>query len=213
MIETRSTQAQLRWRPSPLTLAILTCAVVGLAVAVIGSLWQLVAFAAPLIGVLCSIGWQRPVPAVEVHAEPGTHRCFETEQARVTVWAAAEAESDSDALDLTVSVVPGMRIESAETESRGRRPSSWLRTGGAGTRSRAGSPSVREAGCCRARASSTPPTSSCSRWRRRSRRRFRGPTCSTVSAPTSPGTSARASSTPTSAGMCPAITCARSTGR
>ena len=120
MIETRSTQVQLHWRPSPLTLAIVTCAVVGLAVAVIGSLWQLVAFVAPLIGVLCSIGWQRSVPAVEVHAEPGTHRCFETEHARVTVWAAAEAGSDSDALDLRVSVVPGMRIESADTDSRGR---------------------------------------------------------------------------------------------
>ena len=87
MIETRSTEVQLRWRPSSLTLAILTCAVVGLAVAVIGSLWQLVAFVAPLIGVLCSIVWQRQVPGVEVHADPGTHRCFETEDARVTLWA------------------------------------------------------------------------------------------------------------------------------
>ena len=120
MIETRSTEVQLRWRPSPLTLAILTCAVVGLAVAVIGSLWQLVAFVAPLIGVLCSIGGQRPVPAVEVHAEPGTHRCFETENAQVTVWAVTEADFDSVALDLTVSVVPGMRIENAESDSRGR---------------------------------------------------------------------------------------------
>ena len=120
MIETRSTEVQLHWRPSPLTLAILTCAVVGLAVAVIGSLWQLVAFVAPLIGVLCSIGGQRPVPAVEVHAEPGTHRCFETEHAQVTVWAATDADSDSVALDLTVTVVPGMRIENAESDSRGR---------------------------------------------------------------------------------------------
>ena len=120
MIETRSTEVQLRWRPSPLTLAILTCAVVGLAVAVIGSLWQLVAFVAPLIGVLCSIGGQRPVPAVEVHAEPGTHRCFETEHAQVTVWAATDADFDSVALDLTVTVVPGMRIENAESDSRGR---------------------------------------------------------------------------------------------
>ena len=113
-------EVQLRWRPSPLTLAILTCAVVGLTVAVIGSLWQLVAFVAPLIGVLCSIGRQRSAPAVEVHAEPGTHRCFETEHAQVTVWAATDADSDSVALDLTVSVVPGMRIEHAESDSRGR---------------------------------------------------------------------------------------------
>ena len=118
MIEARTTVAQLRWRPSSLTLAILTCVAVLLAVAVIGSLWQLVAFAAPLLGVLCSIGWQRPVPVVVVRADPGTHRCFETEQARVEVAASPRPETDSDALELTVSVVPGMRIERTDSESR-----------------------------------------------------------------------------------------------
>jgi hypothetical protein len=53
VIEIRSTQAQLLWRPSSLTLAILTCVAVLLAMAVIASLWQLVAFAAPLLGVVC----------------------------------------------------------------------------------------------------------------------------------------------------------------
>jgi len=118
VIEARTTVAQLRWRPSSLTLAILTCVAVLLAVAVIGSLWQLVAFAAPLLGVLCSIGWQRPVPVVVVRADPGTHRCFETEQARVEVAASPRPETDSDALELTVSVVPGMRIERTDSESR-----------------------------------------------------------------------------------------------
>jgi len=118
VIEARTTEAQLRWRPSSLTLAILTCVAVLLAVAVIGSLWQLVAFAAPLLGVLCSIGWQRPVPVVVVRADPGTHRCFETEQARVEVAASPRPETDSDALELTVSVVPGMRIERTDSESR-----------------------------------------------------------------------------------------------
>lgn len=117
MIETRSTEAQLRWRPSSLTLAILTCVAVLLAVAVIGSLRQLVAFAAPLLGVVCSIGWQRPVPAVVVRADPGTHRCFETEPAQVAVSAVAEPEADTDALELTVSVLPGMRIDKTDSES------------------------------------------------------------------------------------------------
>jgi uncharacterized protein (DUF58 family) len=121
VIEIRNTEAQLRWRPSSLTLAMLTCAAVLLAVAVIGSLWQLVAFAAPLLGVVCSVGWQRPVPAVVVRGNPGSHRCFETEPAQVTVWAAAEPESDCDALELTVAVVAGMRIDKAERESRERR--------------------------------------------------------------------------------------------
>ncbi|MDT7793441.1 MAG: hypothetical protein QOD59_2877, partial [Mycobacterium sp.] len=51
MIETRCTEVELRWRPSPLTRAIVTCAVAALAVALIGGYVQLVAFAAPLIGV------------------------------------------------------------------------------------------------------------------------------------------------------------------
>ena len=67
MIESRRVEAELRWRASPLTLAIATCAGVALVAAVIGSSWQLIAFAAPLLGVLCSIGWQRPVPKVHVH--------------------------------------------------------------------------------------------------------------------------------------------------
>jgi uncharacterized protein (DUF58 family) len=118
VIETRSTEAQLRWRPSSLTLAILTCVAVLLAVAVIASLWQLVAFAAPLLGVVCSVGWQRPVPRVVLHADPGVHRCFESETAQVRVWATADPETDYDALALTVEVVPGMRIDKAENSSR-----------------------------------------------------------------------------------------------
>ena len=59
VIESRSTEVELRWRPSPLTRAVVTCAAAALAVAVIGGYWQLVAFAAPLVGVLVSIGWQR----------------------------------------------------------------------------------------------------------------------------------------------------------
>jgi uncharacterized protein (DUF58 family) len=109
VIETRQTEAELRWRASPLTRAIATCAGVALAAALIGSRWQLVAFAAPLLGVLCSIGWQRPVSKVHVHSEPGLQRCFETEQAQLNVW--ATAESDDVAVELTVSAVAGMRTE------------------------------------------------------------------------------------------------------
>ncbi|ORB62278.1 DUF58 domain-containing protein [Mycolicibacterium tusciae] len=118
MIEIRSTQAQLLWRPSSLTLAILTCVAVLLAMAVIASLWQLVAFAAPLLGVVCSVGWQRPAPRVVVHADPGAHRCFESENAQVQVWATADPETDCDALALSVEVMPGMRIDKAENGSR-----------------------------------------------------------------------------------------------
>jgi uncharacterized protein (DUF58 family) len=116
VIETRRTEVELRWRPSPLTRAIVTCAAVALAVAVIGGYWQLVAFAAPLVGVLVSIGWQRDVPKVHVHAEPGAQRCFESEETRLSVWAVAETADL--AVDLSLEAVDGMRFEAVETVSR-----------------------------------------------------------------------------------------------
>ena len=116
MTATRSSEVELHWRPSPLTRAIVTCAVVVLAVALIGGYWQLVAFAAPLIGVLMSIGWQRTVPKVHVHAEPGAHRCFESEGTRLSVWAGVETGDAT--VDLKIETVDGMRLESAEPGPR-----------------------------------------------------------------------------------------------
>ena len=118
MIETRRTEVELRWRPSPLTRAIVTCAAAALVVALIGGYWQLVAFASPLIGVLVSIGWQREAPKVHVHAEPGSHRCFESEETRLSVWAVAE--TGDAAVDLTVETVDGMRLETVEPVSHRR---------------------------------------------------------------------------------------------
>ncbi|MDI3315444.1 MAG: DUF58 domain-containing protein [Mycobacterium sp.] len=106
---TESHDVELRWRASPLTLAIATCVGAALVVAVIASRWQLIAFAAPLLGVLCSISWQPPVPTVRVHSEPGLQRCFETEQVRLSIW--ATTESESAVVALTVSAVSGMRLE------------------------------------------------------------------------------------------------------
>jgi uncharacterized protein (DUF58 family) len=116
VIETRCTEVELRWRPSPLTRAIVTCAVAALAVALIGGYVQLVAFAAPLIGVLMSIGWQRAAPKVHVHAEPGSQRCFESEETRLSVW--STAESGDAATDLTIETVDGMRLETVEPGPR-----------------------------------------------------------------------------------------------
>ncbi len=116
MIEIR--EPQLHWRASALTRAIATCAALALAVALIGSRWQLIAFAAPLLGVLCSISWQRPLPKVDVHAEPGSQRCFETEQLQLSVW--ASTETFGAAVELTVSAVEGMRLEVLNRTSRHR---------------------------------------------------------------------------------------------
>ena len=115
MIEIRSTKVELRWRPSPLTRAIVTCAAAALAVAVIGGYWQLVAFTAPLVGVLVSIGWQRQVPKVHVRAEPGSQRCFESEETRLSVWAVAE--TSDVAVDLKLEALDGMRLETVEPVS------------------------------------------------------------------------------------------------
>ncbi|MEO3759613.1 DUF58 domain-containing protein [Mycobacterium sp. B14F4] len=114
-IEQRRSEAELRWRASALTRALVTCAAVSMAAAVIGSRWELVAFAAPLLGVLCSIGWQRAVPRVHVRGEPGMHRCFESETAQVSVSAEAEGEP----LRLTAEVVAGMTLEVEQTVPQG----------------------------------------------------------------------------------------------
>jgi uncharacterized protein (DUF58 family) len=111
-------EVQLHWCASALTRAVATCAGVALAAALIGSCWQLVAFAAPLLGVLCSINWQRPLPKVDVHAEPGSQRCFEAERTQLTVWATTEIQGA--AVELTVSAVDGMQLETLERTSRQR---------------------------------------------------------------------------------------------
>ena len=84
MDDTRRTEAVLRWRASPLTRATATCLGVALAVAVIGSRWQLIAFIAPMIGVLASIGWQRKPATTSVLGRPAITRCFENERTQLS---------------------------------------------------------------------------------------------------------------------------------
>jgi uncharacterized protein (DUF58 family) len=108
-------EVQLRWRASTLTRAIATCAGLALAIGLISPCWQLIAFAAPLLGVLCSISWQRPLPKVNVHAEPGSPRCFEAEQTQLTFW--ADTQTLGAAVELTVSAIEGMRLEVVQRTS------------------------------------------------------------------------------------------------
>lgn len=109
-----SRQVEFRWRASPLTRAIATCAGVALVAAVIGAQWRLIAFVAPLLGVLCSISWQRPAPKVSIHGEPDSQRCFEGEQARLRVWATQEG---SGAVQLALMAVEGMQLDVIESDS------------------------------------------------------------------------------------------------
>jgi uncharacterized protein (DUF58 family) len=118
VIDVRRTEVELRWRASTLTRAVATCVGVVLAAALIGSRWQLIAFVAPLLGVLCSVGWQRTVPRVYLHAEPGLQRCFEQEQTQLSVW--ATAEPGDVAVALTITGVEGMELDARENDPGGR---------------------------------------------------------------------------------------------
>jgi uncharacterized protein (DUF58 family) len=108
VIDVRTTDVELRWRASPLALSLATCAAVALVAGVFGSRWQLVVLAAPLLGALVSLRWQRSLPTVRVHAEPGLVRCFETEPARLVVWATAD---DGTPVDLRVDAAAGASFE------------------------------------------------------------------------------------------------------
>jgi uncharacterized protein (DUF58 family) len=109
-----SREVEFRWRASHLTRAIATCAGFALAAGVIGAQWRLVVFAAPLLGVLCSVSWQRPVPTIRVQSEPDAHRCFETEQARLRVWAIEDGgPSGYSIIRLEVPDIDGLELEVA----------------------------------------------------------------------------------------------------
>ena len=109
MSNIRELDIQLRWRTTQLARALLICAAAALAAALISGRWQLIAFAAPLLGVLSSAGWQRPVSRISVRAEPDLMRCFEGEQVSTRVELCAAADDAS--LALSVTAPPGMQTE------------------------------------------------------------------------------------------------------
>ncbi|WP_136244073.1 DUF58 domain-containing protein [Mycobacterium intracellulare] len=113
---TQGREIEFRWRASGLTRAVATCAGFAMAAAVIGARWQLIAFAAPLLGVLCSISWQRRVPEIRVHGEPDAPRCFESEQAHPRGWVSG-GEQGVSAARLTVPDVEGMELEIADADA------------------------------------------------------------------------------------------------
>ncbi|MDA2892424.1 DUF58 domain-containing protein [Mycolicibacterium sp. BiH015] len=98
---------ELRWRASNLAKSVAACAAVAITAALVTGRWELVAFAAPLVGVLCSTGWQHRVPSVVVDGNPAFQRCFEDEQAQVSVTASAD---DGTPVSWTCAAVPGMEL-------------------------------------------------------------------------------------------------------
>lgn len=95
------TDVELRSRTTELTRMLFICASAALAAALISGRWQLVAFAAPLLGVLCSVGWQRPVARMSVRAGPKTLRCFEGESEKVEVQLDSPVTGGSAAVSVT----------------------------------------------------------------------------------------------------------------
>ncbi|MBV6759332.1 DUF58 domain-containing protein [Rhodococcus opacus] len=80
------TEYPLTWRASPAALALATCAAVALTAGVVGRWWELMVFAAPMLGALGALTWlPRPATGVRVDSSGGTLRCFESESVRFAV--------------------------------------------------------------------------------------------------------------------------------
>ena len=104
----------MHWRASPFAKAVATGAALALVLAVGASRWQLIAFAAPLLAVLCSLDSQRPVPRLRVHATPSAQRCFETESVELVVGATV-SDADVVRVSLAVSAHPALSLEMTES--------------------------------------------------------------------------------------------------
>jgi uncharacterized protein (DUF58 family) len=117
------TGLRIHWRASKLTYALATCAGLTLAAALLGSKWQLVAFAAPMLGVLVSVRWQSPAMTVTAHGEPDLVRCFETETAELEVRVEVQPATSADAIALSATAPDDMRLAVSD------RRSGWCRIG------------------------------------------------------------------------------------
>jgi uncharacterized protein (DUF58 family) len=106
--EARCTEVVFNWHAAPLGRALAVCAAMALGAAAMASSWQLIAFAAPLLGVLASVAWQRRPATACVHSQPDLLRCFESERVRLKVWA-----DTTGGTDVAVDVIPvgGARVD------------------------------------------------------------------------------------------------------
>ncbi|MFE1596421.1 DUF58 domain-containing protein [Nocardia sp. NPDC058705] len=117
--ESRTVEVDLRWRPAPLVFILAGCAAAALVVAVLLGQWQLVVFAAPMLGVLATAPWQQAPTRIQVDGS-GTVRCFENEQ--ISCNAVAFVESGHALLRMTAVQMPGLELEVAEAHDSGGAP-------------------------------------------------------------------------------------------
>jgi uncharacterized protein (DUF58 family) len=115
MPDERTTDVELRWSASSLAKILAACVGLALVLALICSRWQLVVFAAPMLGVLASRGQQRRPPSVAVRCFPGLQRCFEEEEVAATIE--LQSQSTDVVAELEVTGVSGMqtRIQEGST--------------------------------------------------------------------------------------------------
>ncbi|MGY0502864.1 DUF58 domain-containing protein [Nocardia sp. FBN12] len=128
--ESRTVEVDLRWRPAPLVFILAGCAAAALVVAVLLGQWQLVVFAAPMLGVLATAPWQQAPTRVQVDGS-GTVRCFENEV--IGCSAVAFVESGHALLRMTAMPMPGLEIEVEESHDSGGAPAG-MRLGLSATR-------------------------------------------------------------------------------
>ncbi|UFS95023.1 DUF58 domain-containing protein [Nocardia huaxiensis] len=114
-----SVEAELQWRPAPLVFMLAAVSAPALVLAVILGQWQLVVFAAPMIGVLASAPLQQSRTRIQVDGV-GVLRCFETEE--VVLTAAAFVESGHALLRLHSEPIHGMEIRVEEAVDSGPAP-------------------------------------------------------------------------------------------
>lgn len=107
-------EVQLRSRATELTRMLFICSVAALAAALISGRWPLIAFAAPLLGVLASAGWQRPVRRMTVRASSKPLRCFEGESEQIEVE--LEAVSSGGSAALSVTAPDGILVEAPDPD-------------------------------------------------------------------------------------------------
>lgn len=110
---------ELRWRPAPLVFMLAACAAAALVLAVVLGRWQLLVFAAPLLGVLATAPWQQSSTRIQVDGG-GTLRCFETEEVVLTV--AAFVEKGHALLRLKPEGAAGLEVRVEEASDSGVAP-------------------------------------------------------------------------------------------
>lgn len=112
MYDERITDIELRWSASSLARTLAACAGLALVLAVVLSRWQLVLFAAPMLGVLASRHWQHRPPPVTARSFPGLQRCFEGEEAAATIE--LQSESTDAVAEVEVKSLPAVQIQIQE---------------------------------------------------------------------------------------------------